>query len=127
MTRSMTFSAGGLRRAARSPEGRRRPGGGYGWLVLLPAVRGVDSGEREEVHHPEVAGDPTASRRKRRPPVALREVGISVELQKPEEYFADDPAADGPEGQAVCHDLRFSQDVVAHADDPRTALLAARV
>src|SRR5947209_4609204 len=80
--------------------------------VLLPAVRGVDSGEREEVHHPEVAGDPTASRRKRRPPVALREVGISVELQEPDENFADDPAANGPKGQTVRHDLRFSQDVV---------------
>src|SRR5262245_53257644 len=87
------------RSAAASP--RRRAWGVWGALsgppLLLPPLVGGDAGEGEEVGHLEVAGDPAAALRQRRLPVSLREVGIAVELQHPEEDLADDPAADGPQ------------------------------
>src|SRR5438132_11383173 len=68
--RSITFSAGTSGGRAARRRCRRRPGRMVERSVLLPAVRGVDSGEREEVHQPEVAGAPTALRLYRRLRVA---------------------------------------------------------
>src|SRR4029450_9993212 len=131
MTRSITFSAGALRRAAGSPAADGWPGSRPALRRrararrrgrpknrerrndlsgLLASVRGVDSGEGEEVHHLEVAGDPTAPGRRRRPPATLREMRITVELQEPDEDLAHDSSADGPEGQAIRHDVRLLED-----------------
>ena len=91
-------------------------------MPLLP-----NDGAADPLYWPRCAGSTPANARKSTilkspvtPPLLVGkvgrqlrsgEVGVTVELQERDEGLADDPTADGPEGQAVGHDLGFPQDV----------------